>query len=69
MTVLFGSVEYFEREILSYLEKNGEEIKEASISEAYSTLEHELMYDFVCDEFLRKACLQNLSYACEKIAS
>jgi hypothetical protein len=69
VTVLFGSVEYFEQEILSYLEKSGEHVREAAISKIYSNLENELLHDFVCDEKIRQECLQNLSNACEKLVS
>lgn len=70
MTVLYGSVEYFESEILSYLEKNQIRAltKEDYISIIHSGLEYEVMYDFVVDEKHRGECLQNLSSAREKLA-
>ncbi|RFU66820.1 hypothetical protein [Bacillus sp. V59.32b] len=68
MTVLFGTVEFFEREILNYagnhqLEKLGDE----DITIIYSRMEDELKYDFICDEKLRVECLENLSLAYNRI--
>jgi hypothetical protein len=68
LTVLFGTVEYFEREIefhLSEVEKR-ERIQE-EINEIQYKLEQELLNDFICDEKLRIECLQNLSNACSKL--
>ncbi|CAM3559664.1 hypothetical protein GCM10009865_10820 [Aeromicrobium ponti] len=64
MTVLFGSVEYFEREIEEYLTDNQvEEVTEDQLSVITSKLETELLYDFVCDEKIRRQCLNNLTFA------
>jgi hypothetical protein len=68
LTVLFGTVEYFEREIefhLSEVEKR-ERLKE-EINQIQMKLEEELLNDFICDEKLRVECLQNLSNACSKL--
>ncbi|CAH0344818.1 hypothetical protein [Bacillus sp. CECT 9360] len=67
--MLYGSVEYFESEILSYLEKNQIRAltREDYISIINSGLEYEILYDFVGDEKHRVECLQNLSNACEKL--
>ncbi|AIE61478.1 hypothetical protein [Bacillus methanolicus] len=65
MTVLFGTVEFFEREMLDYAKKK--QFAKNSIMEKYSSLKHELLYDFVCDEKLRIECLQNLSIAYQKL--
>ncbi|WP_394138174.1 hypothetical protein [Cytobacillus oceanisediminis] len=68
MTVLFGSVEYFEREIEEYLTDNQlEEVTEDQLSVITSKLETELLYDFVCDERIRKECLNNLIFASGKL--
>lgn len=65
MTVLFGSVEFFEREMLDYAKKK--QFVEDSIMTKYLSLKHELLYDFICDEKLRIQCLQNLSIAYQKL--
>jgi hypothetical protein len=68
LTVLFGTVEYFEQEIEFHLtetekrEKFREEIQQIQMK-----LEEELRNDFICDEKLRVECLQNLSNACSKL--
>ncbi|MEH7125070.1 hypothetical protein V7122_02010 [Bacillus sp. JJ1532] len=66
--MLFGTVEYFEREIYNYLNEN--QLKELSEDFLYgitSKLKKELLYDFVCDERIRLECLENLKYAISKI--
>ncbi|EIJ80391.1 hypothetical protein PB1_08527 [Bacillus methanolicus PB1] len=65
MTVLFGSVEFFEREMLEYAKK--EHFTKNSIMTKYLSLKHELLYDFICDEKLRIQCLKNLSIAFQKL--
>ncbi|WP_226085691.1 MULTISPECIES: hypothetical protein [Mesobacillus] len=68
MTVLFGTVEYFEQEIefhLTEIEKR-EKFRE-EIQQIQRKLEEELRNDFICDEKLRMECLQNLSNACNKL--
>jgi hypothetical protein len=69
MTVLFGTVEYFEQEMLRHLEisRMGKWTKEDEISLIYSRLENEILYDFVCDEKVRIECLKNLAYADKRI--
>ncbi|MCM3125095.1 hypothetical protein QNH36_20105 [Mesobacillus sp. AQ2] len=68
MTVLFGTVEYFEREIefhLTDVEKR--ERFQEEIQQIQMKLEEELRNDFICDERLRRECLENLSNACSKL--
>jgi hypothetical protein len=65
MTVLFGSVEFFERELLEYAKKNS--FTENSIMVKYDSLKHELLFDFICDEKVRIECLENLSLAYKKL--
>ncbi|MGW6383784.1 hypothetical protein, partial [Peribacillus butanolivorans] len=69
MTVLFGTVEYFEQEMLRHLEisRMGKWTKEDEISLIYSRLENEILYDFVCDEKVRIECLKNLAYADKRL--
>ena len=57
MTVLFGTVEYFEREIMKGLKCN------ISLLDITTKLEDELLYDFICDERIRVECLNNLQTA------
>lgn len=63
MSVLFGTVEYFEREIIKYLkESHSQGIKNASIDDISIKLENELLYDFICADNIRLECLSNLKY-------
>lgn len=66
--MLFGTVEYFEREIYNYLNENQlKEISGDSLHVIFSKLKRELLYDFVCDERIRLECLENLKYAISMI--
>jgi hypothetical protein len=68
LTVLFGTIEYFEREIEFHLaEVEKRERLQEEISQIQVKLEEELLNDFICDEKLRMECLQNLSNACSKL--
>ena len=61
MTVLFGTVEYFEKEMINILSKKGlTKISQEEILEVYSILEEEFRNEFVCAENVRLECLQNL---------
>ncbi|MCH6266594.1 hypothetical protein KHB02_013775 [Bacillus sp. FJAT-50051] len=54
MTVLYGTVEFFEREIYNYLNENQLRAKsEDSLYDVTSKLKKEILYDFVCDERIR----------------
>ena len=68
MTVLFGTVENFEREIEFHLaEVEKRERLQEEINQIQVMLEEELLNDFICDEKLRMECLQNLSNACNRL--
>ncbi len=69
LTILFGTVEYFEREILNeVLDNHTHELsEEENIFNAYSKLKDELLVNFICSEKLRLECKQNLKKAYEKI--
>ncbi|CAH0345130.1 hypothetical protein BCI9360_01409 [Bacillus sp. CECT 9360] len=68
LTVLFGTVEFFEREILNYAGNNQlVKLGDEDITIIYSRMEDELKYDFICDEKLRVECLENLSLAYNRI--
>lgn len=68
MTVLFGTVEYFEREFMDYLSKvypiYGS--KEDSLKVIYSRIENNLFEGFVCGEIIKKEYFKNLLSAYEK---
>ncbi|MDQ0199468.1 hypothetical protein [Neobacillus ginsengisoli] len=64
MAVLYGTVEYYERQISDYLAKNQKKKLEEDISFIYSILENEISYDhFLHDEKIRVQFLNNLAYA------
>lgn len=68
MTMLFGSVEYFEREFLTYAAKNHvRQLAKNEILMIYSRLKNELLYDFVCEEEIRIECFENLEQACSNL--
>lgn len=68
MGVIFGTVEYFEKEIKAYLANNRvKESKPERLKAITSKLENELLYDFSCHERLRQECLKNLSKAYGKM--
>lgn len=68
LTVLFGTIEFFEREILNYAGNNQlAKLEDEDITMIYSRMEDELKYDFICDEKLRVECLNNLSLAYNRI--
>ncbi|PLR91616.1 hypothetical protein [Bacillus sp. T33-2] len=64
-TVLFGSVEYYEREISAHFSDNG--IRGAIMGDAatriISLLEQEIENAFLYDENMRVQCLHNLLVA------
>jgi len=64
VTVLFGSVEYFEKEILNAAAQSHiNNLTHDHISMIYSRLKNELLNDFVCEERIRVECLKNLTQA------
>lgn len=63
MTVFFGSVEFFEREIINFLHENQTSVNEIPLSMITSKIESEVLDDFVCDERIRVECLKNLRSA------
>jgi hypothetical protein len=65
VTILFGTAEYFEREFLTYAARNNlNQMNNDQILMIYSRLKNELLNDFVCEESIRKECIQNLERAC-----
>jgi len=69
LTVLYGSVEYFEEEIVSNI--TNEQLHDLSFSKSlevvYSAIEYDLANVFVCSENLRRDLLINLVKAYEKV--
>jgi hypothetical protein len=64
VAVLFGTVEYFEREIVKYLTKDKlNSIAEDRFHIIITKLKSEILYDFVCHERIRAECLDNLFFA------
>ncbi|WP_370223744.1 hypothetical protein [Cytobacillus sp.] len=64
----FGSVEYFEKEIAENLiSENSKRISEEQFSIIAARLKKELLDDFVCEENIRKECLDNLFFAIKKL--
>ena len=65
---MFGSIEFFEREIINSLNENQlKNLNKDSISAITSKLEYELLYDFICHERIRLKCLNNLKRANKRI--
>lgn len=68
MTILFGTVEYFEREILNTPQDQTNSLsKDEYLKHIYAKLENEVLHNFVCDEKIRIECLQNLQIAYERL--
>jgi hypothetical protein len=64
----FGSVEYFEKEITENLsQKKSGRISEEQFSAIAARLKKELSDDFVCEENIRKECMDNLIYAIKRL--
>lgn len=71
MTVLFGSVEYFQEEIATNMTK--EQLRSLSFGRSlevvYSAIEYDLLNDFVCSETMREELLGNFEKAYRKVRS
>jgi len=66
--VLFGSIEYFEREIMSFAKRKSLiTLSPNQVMEIHSGIKYELMNDFICDVDLKKECINNLNLASEKL--
>ncbi|MBT2687444.1 hypothetical protein J7I93_04525 [Bacillus sp. ISL-47] len=63
MKIYYGSVEFFEREIIHSLSRQ----ETNSLEEIAEKLEKELLYDFICDEKIKRECLNNLVCACTRV--
>jgi hypothetical protein len=62
--VFFGSIEYFEREMMSFAKRRSNNcLAREQAMEIYSELKNELVNDFICDDQIKKECLNNLNIA------
>ena len=65
--MFFGSIEYFEREMMSFAKRrSNNRLASEQAMEIYSELKDELMNDFICDERIKKECLHNLNLASQR---
>jgi hypothetical protein len=71
LTVLFGSVEYFEKEIVNHM--SNEQLDNLSITVsleiAYSSIKSDITNVFICSDIVRRDLLINLVRAYEKVRS
>ncbi|NRD76917.1 hypothetical protein HPT25_05340 [Bacillus sp. BRMEA1] len=68
MKVLFGSVEYFEREMISLAKrKKVENLASNQVKDIHSEIKYDLIHDFICDVNIKKECLMNLNLASERL--
>ncbi|MGA5689405.1 hypothetical protein [Cytobacillus pseudoceanisediminis] len=59
-TVLFGTIEYYERELISYFTNNHISNKDDATMKIFIMLEAEIFKVFLFDEAIRIKCMQNL---------
>ncbi|MBX9971512.1 hypothetical protein [Cytobacillus firmus] len=59
-TVLFGTIEYYERELISYFTNNHISSKDDATMKIFIMLEAEIFNVFLFDEAIRIKCMQNL---------
>ncbi|MCS0670544.1 hypothetical protein [Cytobacillus firmus] len=59
-TVLFGTIEYYERELISYFTNNYISNKDDATMKIFIMLEAEIFTVFLFDEAIRIKCMQNL---------
>ncbi|URT70612.1 hypothetical protein [Cytobacillus firmus] len=64
MKEFYGTEEYFEQKVSSFLSKEGDEKKLSIIA---ARLEHEIRNDFICHERVRNECLENLFEVCDRV--
>jgi hypothetical protein len=67
LKVLFGSIEYFEKEFISFAKRRRYiNFEHEQVLEIYSEMKDELINDFICDDNIKKECLKNLSLASQR---
>lgn len=59
-TVLFGTIEYYERELISYFTNNHISNNDDATMKVFLMLEAEIFNVFLFDEATRIRCMQNL---------
>ncbi|WP_264739842.1 hypothetical protein [Cytobacillus firmus] len=59
-TVLFGTIEYYERELISYFTDNHISNKDDATMKIFIMLETEIFNVFLFEEAIRIKCMQNL---------
>ena len=67
-TVLFGTVEYYEGEIVNYLSNRYSTDKEDVTKRVFVMLEEEILNSFLLEETLRIQCLHNFLKAFGKVS-
>lgn len=66
--MVFGSIEYFEREMMSFAKRKSLITMSASqVMEIHSEIKDELMNDFICDVEIKKECVHNLNLASDRL--
>ena len=67
MKGLFGTIEYFEEEMLSFAKRRSfTQMAREHVMEIHSKIEDELVNDFICDDKIKKECLENLNLASQR---
>ncbi|MBU8915858.1 hypothetical protein [Neobacillus sp. 114] len=67
-TVLFGTIEYYEGEIVNYLSNRYSYDHEDAAKRVFALLEKEILNTFLFEETLRIQCLHNLIKAFGKVS-
>ncbi|MCH6267165.1 hypothetical protein [Neobacillus citreus] len=67
-SVLFGTVEYYEGEIVNYLSNKYGSDKEDVAKKVFALLEKEILNSFLFEDTLRIQCLHNLLKAFGKVS-
>ncbi|MEH6986629.1 hypothetical protein [Cytobacillus firmus] len=67
-TVLFGTVEYYERELIIYFTNNHISNKDDATMKVFLMLEAEIFNVFLFDEAIRIRCMQNLLKAFYRVS-
>ncbi len=66
--MVFGSIEYFEREMMSFAKRKSLiTLSSNQVMEIHAEIKDELMNDFICDVEIKKECVNNLNLASERL--
>ncbi|HEY2422252.1 MAG TPA: hypothetical protein VGI04_12580 [Neobacillus sp.] len=67
MYELFGTIEYFEKEMLSLAKRRSfTRMAPEHVMEIHAKIEDEIVNDFICDDKIKKECLENLTLASQR---